>query len=929
MSSQYHTNADRGGRRRHGAWVDPDPGCFVLLEILAKANGAVVPNKELIAKIDPGRHASDERLQAYVSAARAALGPESARLREVAGTGYCLDHRVDRSPPALGHRIEGGMPPPMPALIGREECLAELKALLARRRLITITGTGGIGKTSVARALARDVRSSLQLDSHFVDLGSLVDETFVASAAARSMDLRLGLGEMSEAAVVRKIGAARVLLVLDNCEHLLGAVSAFAGRLLNGCRNIRILATSREPLHIEGEHVYRLSSLSVPSRDEVDEEKINASAAARLFVSRMGSAKRGSDQEHRSAVAIATICRCLDGIPLALEFAAAQASNIGIAQVAANLDARLKFLDVGAARPSRQQTLRATLDWSYDLLSEDERALLRRLAVFPGGFTIDAAAAVLDERAAAPIVVVERIASLASKSLITHDQVPGRWRMLETIRAYCMEKLNERDEATKAARRQAVFLRDQFVASSRSGIARASPRIRRSFVAELDNVRAALEWCFSEDGNSALGVSLTAVYAPVWRHLFLMSECRDWCTRAIDRWRPEYDPEERMLMALSISNGKAMGWMLSPCSNTQLACKIGLRIAERLEDSAAETEALYTLWSTHFLSGNIRASLDAGERLLRNGFKLSDDGDIAHAARLLGSSKQFHGEYHEAVVLLEGALEHAQRQQVGNEIRSVFDESVMARALLGNALWPQGLLDRALVEVRRAAEAAKTETCGVTLCNALRQSVCRTQIMTGRFDCARRSVDQLMELSHRNGYHQFSLTGLCLEGALLIKCGEAARGVQVLRAGIDRSAESGWTSWFTELLAILAEGLVALQQIPEAGVAVEDGIRRAEQGGEFWYLPELLRLRGELAVLDDNRLDYPAAEEWFQESLRLAKAQHALFWEIRTATSFARLRQRQGLRSEARRLLEPVYNRFTEGFGVPDVANARELTRAL
>jgi predicted ATPase len=817
----------------------------------------------------------------------------------------------------------------MPTLIGREECLIELKALLARRRLITITGTGGIGKTSVARALARDVRSSLQLDSHFVDLGSLVDETFVASAAVRSMDLRLGLGEMSEAAVARKIGAARMLLILDNCEHLLGAVSAFAGTLLNGCRNIRILATSREPLHIEGEHVYRLSSLSVPPPNEVDGEKIIASAAAQLFVSRMDSAEHGSGPEHRSAAAIATICRCLDGIPLALEFAAAQAVHIGVAQVAVNLDARLKFLDVDAARPSRQQTLRATLDWSYDLLSEEERALLRHLAVFPGGFTIDAAAAVLGERAAAPIVVVERIASLASKSLIAHDHVPGRWKMLETIRAYGMEKLNERDEATEAARRQAVYLRDQFVSSSRSGIGRASPRIRHSFVVELDNVRAALEWCFSEAGDSALGVSLTAVYAPVWRQLFLMSECGDWCTRAIERWRPEYDPEERLLMALSISNGKTMGWMLNTRSNTQLACKTGLRIAERLRDSAAETEALYTLWATHFLSGNIRASLDAGERLVRNGFKLSDDGEIARAARLLGSSKQLHGEYHEAVALLESALEHAQKHQVGNGIRAVFDESVMARAMLGNALWPQGLLDRALVEVRRAAEAAQTETCGVTLCNALRQSVCRTQIMTGRFDCARRSIDQLMKLSHRNGYHQFSLTGLCLEGALLIKSGETARGVRLLRAGIDRSAASGWTGWFTELQAILAEGLLALQQIPEARVAVADGIRRAEEGEEFWYLPELLRLRGELAVLDDNRLDDPAAEEWFQKSLRLARLQHALFWEIRTATSFARLRQRQGLRSEARSLLEPVYNRFTEGFDVPDIANARELTHAL
>ena len=389
------------------------------------------------------------------------------------------------------------------ALVGRETAVQNLSDLVSAYRAVTLAGPGGIGKTVLASEVARRLFPKNESDVFFVELVSLSDPQLVASTVASILGLRCG-DEISPASVARAIGTRRLLLVLDNCEHVIAA-AALAETLLRSCPHTTVLATSREVLRIEGEFVYHVAPLEVPSQHQELSSDILDRSAVQLFIARMGAIRADFLPHHEDLPAIVAIVRRLDGIPLAIEFAAARAATFGIQEVAGRLDDRFALLTGGrrTALP-RHQTLRATLDWSYELLPEAERRLLRRVAIFPAGFTLEAAAAVMRDDGNSVLAVLEGISNLGEKSLITLDtSTPaGRWRLLETIRAYALEKLGSGEEAAWVARAHAEFFRDLVI--------RAAPASRSDptsigltlCLREIDNVRAALDWSFSPQAIS-------------------------------------------------------------------------------------------------------------------------------------------------------------------------------------------------------------------------------------------------------------------------------------------------------------------------------------------------------------------------------------------------------------------------------------------
>ena len=349
----------------------------------------------------------------------------------------------------------------------------------------------------LALEVARNLFSTFQGDVLLVELGSLSDPDLVAAAVAGVLDLELGGGEISAEAVARAIGAKKLLLVLDNCEHVVDAAARLAHTIVRLCPRTTVLATSREILRIEGECVYRVPPLEVPPEHSDNPSDVLQHSAVALFMARTKELNvdfSTVEEENRSA--IAAICRRLDGIPLAIEFAAACAAMFGVQQVARGLGDRFRLLTTGrrTALP-RHRTLRAALDWSHELLTELERCLLRRLAVFQGGFTLEAATAVMSDTGDAATAVAERIASLVAKSLLAPDgTVPsGRWRLLETIRAYALEKLAASGEAEQAARRHAEFFRDFFAAPASNAQLKSGIGDITYCVREIDNVRVALD----------------------------------------------------------------------------------------------------------------------------------------------------------------------------------------------------------------------------------------------------------------------------------------------------------------------------------------------------------------------------------------------------------------------------------------------------
>ncbi|HET6317080.1 MAG TPA: helix-turn-helix domain-containing protein, partial [Chloroflexota bacterium] len=352
---------------------------------------------------------------------------------------------------------------PLTSFVGREREVGEVSSMLHSSRLLTLVGTGGIGKTRLALEVARRLAAEFADGVVLVDLSPLADEGLLPQAVAAAVGVRERPGQPILSSLVEALIELELLMVLDNCEHVLDACAALADQLLRACPGVRILATSREPLRVGGETLRPLQPLRLPPAAEDVLGEIEPSEAMLLFRDRARALDASFRVTDDNFGAVADICRRLDGLPLAIELAATWVTLLPPAEIARRLDERLPLLTRGsrAAQP-RQQTLRASLDWSYDLLSEEDRGLFRRLAVFAGGWSVEAAETVCSAAGSEPQALLLSLGRLADKSLIQVESAAGgvRYRFLETVRQYAEEKLRASHEAAQLAARHAAFFVD-------------------------------------------------------------------------------------------------------------------------------------------------------------------------------------------------------------------------------------------------------------------------------------------------------------------------------------------------------------------------------------------------------------------------------------------------------------------------------------
>jgi non-specific serine/threonine protein kinase len=405
---EWEVDLARRELRARGVPVPIGGRAFEIMEVLVQSARELVTKNDLSARVWPGVIVEENTLQVHISAIRKALGPDREMLKTASGRGYRLlgawtsrqectssVDSIDLEPmPSPAESFQTNLPAAASELVGRTNAVQQLHGLLSAYRVVTLTGPGGIGKTRLALEVARGLFPSLQGGVRLVELVSLSDPALVPTAVAGVLGLKLGGSEISAESVARAIGARKLLLVLDNCEHVIDAAARLAETVVRMCPRTTILATSREILNIEGEYVYRVPPLDVPPQYE-EPGNILAHSAVQLFIATTRALQSDFSPDEENLPAIAAICRRLDGIPLAIDLAAARIATLGLQQVAAGLDNRLGMLTGGrrTALP-RHQTLRATLDWSYQLLPEPERQVMRRLAVFAGDFTAEAASSV-------------------------------------------------------------------------------------------------------------------------------------------------------------------------------------------------------------------------------------------------------------------------------------------------------------------------------------------------------------------------------------------------------------------------------------------------------------------------------------------------------------------------------------------------------
>jgi len=913
-----------------GRAVELGGRAFDTLIALIDARGSIVDKDRLMRRVWPDRVVEENNLQAQISALRKVFGADRDLIRTVAGRGYQFTGDIRDAETAVTSPAGlTNLPSHLPDLIGRDASLGTVVDLITAHRLVTLTGAGGVGKTRLALEAARRLLPRFPDGVWLVELGPLADPALVPVTVATAVGLPLGTGPVTADRVAGALREKHLLLVLDNCEHMIDAAASMAAALVSAGALARVLATTLEPLRAPEEHIYRVPSLDVPAEDNLDADDVSRYGAIRLFDVRARAVEPGYVADRRRAATVAAICRRLDGIPLAIELAAARVPAFGVDGIAARLGDRFHLLTGGrrTALP-RQQTLRATLDWSYELLSEPERITLRRLAVFAGGFSLEAATAVGSSPDLPASEVSDWVAGLVSRSLVSAHagELPMQYRLLETTRAYAREKLSASGELATLARRHAEYFGALFEQGNTELGTRPVTEWMAAYGKQIDDVRAALDWAFSSSRDVAAGVALTIAVVPLWTHLSLMEECRRRVEQALGCLGPAASRDRRREMQLLAALGAALMYTKGAVPETRSAFAGTLEIADRLDDTDYRLRALWGLWVDRMNSGDVRQAMTLAETFSRAAAKSTDPLAAPVGDRMTGFALHFLGDQTQARRHIERMLD-GPRPSVHelHIVRFQFDPWVTARSRLATILWLQGHPDQAVSTAQRGVEEAVALNHAVTLCNAFAQGACSVAFLAGDLAAAERFVTVLLEYSERHGLAFWHADGRCFKGVLLLRRGDTGRGLDMLRATLGELSKTPLHTRYDPFLGEVADALSRVGLVAEGLAAIDQALDRTKQSGGLWYVAELLRIKGEIVLRAGAPNAAAAAEELFRQSIDWAQRQDALSWELRASTSLARLWHGRRRGSQARTLLSAVYRRFTEGFGTADLVSAKAL----
>ncbi len=569
------------------------------------------------------------------------------------------------------------LPVQLSSFIGRERERAEVKQLLAAARLVTLTGAGGCGKTSLGLRAARDLSETYPDGVAWVELAPLADTVLLPQAVVKALGITEQPHRSLTDTLVDFLRDKRLLLVLDNCEHLIDACAVFVTLLLRHCPDLAVLATSREALNIEGEQIWIVPSLELPSRNTpLSLDTLQRYDAVELFVERAAAVSPGFKLIDQNAPAVVHICRQLDGIPLAIELAAARVKVLSVEEIAARLDDALGLLTQGKrTAPPRHQTLRATIDWSYNLLPRETQKLLRRLSIFASGFTLPAAEVVCVDDTLLPDSVLGELSRLVDRSLVSRDPEAGdeRYRMLETIRQYGHEKLVESGELDILKDRH----RDYFLRLAEKPRPEAETEETLRWFDELerenDNLRAALAWSQANENSAETALRLAAALATFWSRRGYFSSGRSWldgalklADRATRRAEADVRPGEDAHHIPSVSFLTAKAWALEGAGNlaraqgdfrsAKLLQKESVLLFRELDDKVGLATALDELGLVTLNLGDRHGARSLLEASLTLSQETGNQPGIANALLWLGHVARAEGDDAAARTLYERSI---------------------------------------------------------------------------------------------------------------------------------------------------------------------------------------------------------------------------------------------------------------------------------
>ncbi len=855
-----------------------------ILIYLAERPGEVIAKQELIDHVWSDVTVEEGSLRVHVAAIRKALGDGQFGNRYIAnikGRGYSFvgtvvaltgntESRKDKFP------RQGRLPVRPLTMIGRDSMLSEVRDNLREERFVTLLGPGGIGKTTIALAVGRAAADEFGGKVYFVDLESLTDSRHVAGAVATSLGLALKSKDPG-LELVDLVRSRKLLIILDSCEHVIEAVASLAEQLYQQTEEIHVLTTSRELLKVEGEHCYRVPPLdSPPGGSEQTANAVLRYPAAQLFVQRV-AARAGSfvltDEE---APFVAEMCRKLDGLPLAIELAAGQAAALGIKNTVARLVSRPELLKLShrTAVP-RHRTLKATLDWSYDLLSDAEKIVFRRIAPFVGHFTLEGARHVAGEFGAGAGEIFDAIAGLVEKSLIATriDEAQAQYRLLDTTRAYALEKMEEHGELDRISSRHAEYIIQQL--ESQKEMLSALPRAERvaAYSRQLGNVRSALEWSFGSHGNGEIATRLVVVSTQLFLELALLIEWKGWAEQAITRLGGQHKNSRHELRLLS-----------------------GL--------------FLYSSWTT-----DIHRALGVAARSQKAALKTQDPDDMAHAESMLGSANHLAGNHLVAQRHFEAGLRHLAS---GSRLRAghyLFHHPTLLLVGMARSLLYRGLLDQSLNYARLAIEEGEKSGHPATLCRSL-ILILPVYLALDDWQRSEQYIAQLTDLSAAHSLKPFHAIATGFRGRWLLLQDNIRDGIPLLKRASEELEAQRHEMLNMDFVSDLGAGLAASGQHEEALTLVVNALDVQKRGGKFLFVPPLMRVKG-FILASRSAKDYPEAERSLLSSIDWARRQSAALFELTAATDLAELLLKQDRLPEAYKHLSAALDRTPAGIKSP------------
>jgi len=919
---------------KNGERVELRGRAYDLLMALLSRPNELISKSDLLLQVWPGLVVEEGSLRFHMTNLRKALGDGSGGHRYIvnsSGRGYSFVAEISRAP-AQDIRVRDAAPfhhanlPIRLPMIDREVEIEQIPARLRATRFVTIVGAGGVGKTTLAIAVGHQLMESFGGALLFVDFSMISDPALVGTVVASLFGLSVQ-SENAAPSIVAYLRDKRILLILDTCEHLVEPVAAFASSIFASAPNVHILATSREALQAEGENVYRLDALAYPPEGTgLTAEAARTFPAVQLFVERArasGAQLHFSDDE---APVIANLCRRLDGLALAIELAARRVETYGVHGTAQLLDQRLALSWLGPrSAPPRQRTLHATMDWSYSLLSQLERAILRRLAVFVGHFTLDAVTTVCGYDVSRKDIL-NTIDSLIAKSMVATRPIGivMSYRLLDTTRAYALDIQIDEAESYDLTMRHATYCIEWLEQRGRDWSTFSSGVERTSHFASMNNVRAALEWCFGEQGNARLGIRLAAAAVEIFLAMSLLPECHRWSQHALvalDAETVGSSDEMRLQAGLGVASSQMYGE--SDAVNDAL--NRSLSIAETRGDTVYEAGLLNMQYIFHGRSGHFKILLKYAQRC-RDLAERSDDLAIkALAHSTLGMALQFSGDLGGSRTELESVTKIVLHSQQSSILLG-YDPHYRSIVALARTLWLQGYPDQAAERINEAVKASEATGHSAALASVL-AGAGTVFLWRGDLESAQRYIERSYSLAEANGMGPLMAIGRCRKAELTIRQGNVRQGVDDLRASLKPIHAARHELLTTEFNMELALGLLALGHVEDGLNIVNETIDRVRGSGELFQIPELLRVKG--ALLRSMPSSHDEAERCFRESLDLARMQGAGSYELRTVTDLAALLADQGHRKRAATLRRQVYDRFIEGFETADLKAAATLMSKL